>query len=343
MLLYEAPGLRSQLLPEMSRIVREYHRLGGRSVVMLSPAESRAQPTLVDAAESLAVQRTGAPALAQQVGEVIDFTIPLPAGQTAARRYVPSGVGEGVRTPVIVYWHSGGFVRGDLDTGDAACRALCEASGAIVVSCEYRKAPEHPFPAAIDDAFNAYLWITRRAGDFGGDRLNIAVAGEDAGGTLATVVARRTVEQGLSAPVHQLLIYPILVHTSDTLSAKQHSSAEPLSTTMMQWFWGRYLASPGDGTNADASPLLASSLTGMPPTTIINADIDPLRSEGEVYAARLQNAGVPVFERTFPGVTHEFFGLGVLLPEAREAVEYSAAALRTSFTSSRQTAQERAE
>lgn len=245
--------------------------------------------------------------------------------------------------PVVVYWHGGGFVRGDLDGGDAACRALCAASGAIVVSCEYRKAPEAPFPAAVDDAFAAYEWVTRRAGDFGGDRFNIAVAGEDAGGNLAAVVARKCVEQGVAAPVAQVLVYPVLVHTADTLSAKQHLGAEPLSTPQMQWFWERYLAKDDDGATADASPLLAGDLKGVAPATVILADIDPLRSEGEVYVKRLREAGVAVHAQVFTGVTHDFFGCGAVLPEARAAADFAGLTLKEAFSAVNRTAGEEAE
>jgi acetyl esterase len=194
-----------------------------------------------------------------------------------------------------------------------------------------RQAPEHPFPAAVDDAYAAYQWAVDNAPSFGGDGARVAVVGESAGGNLATVTARLALERGGPLPVHQVLIYPAVDFVGLYPSYREHVDARPLSTPALQWYGRYYLGSPTDRQDPRASPLLAPNLRGLPPATIIRAEIDPIRDQGAAYAARLRDMGVTVADRLYPGVTHEFFGMGAVLDEANDAQAFAAAALRAAF------------
>ncbi len=312
--------------PQMQAVLDELKSLGGKPLESLSSEEARKQPSAADAVKSL-LTKQGKPTDPETVGKVEDRAIPGPKGDIPARVYTPAGDGP---FPVLVYWHGGGWVIADLDTYDASCRALCNAAGCVVVSCHYRQAPEHPFPAAADDAFAAYKWVVDHAAEIGGDAAKIAVAGESAGGNLAAVVTLRARDEGLKPPVHQLLIYPVTDFNFDTPSYREHANAKPLNATMMRWFWSRYLPEPGAGFSPYASPLRAN-LNDLPPTTVITADIDPLRSEGEAYANKLSQSGVDVEQVNYPGVTHEFFGMGAAVDDAKQAVAKTGERLKAAF------------
>ncbi len=208
--------------------------------------------------------------------------------------------------------------------------ALTNAAGAIVISVEYRQAPENPFPAAVEDAYASYIWATQNAASIGGDPKRVAVAGESAGGNFATVVARRARDAGAQLPVHQLLVYPIVNYNFDTPSYQQFANAKPLSKGLMQWFFSYYLRSEADGASPDVSPLHAD-VSRLPLATIIAAEIDPLLSEGQQYAQKLRDAGVPVTYQLFTGVTHEFFGTGAVVDEGKQAVALAGNQLRAAF------------
>jgi acetyl esterase len=264
----------------------------------------------------------------EPVGGVEHRLIPGPAGEILARIYSPEGDGP---FPVLVYFHGGGWVIATLSTYDASCRALCNLAECIVVSVAYRQAPEHKFPAAVEDAFAAYQWVRQSAAKFNGDPGRVAVGGESAGGNLATVVALLARDAGIQPPSHQLLVYPVTDFSFDTPSYRQNGEAKPLNAAMMRWFWRHYLPSEAEGRDPRASPLQAPDLSRLPPATVITAEIDPLHSEREAYAARLAEAGVPVEHRHFVGVTHEFFGMVAGVSEAKEAVEFAAANLKRAF------------
>jgi acetyl esterase/lipase len=217
-----------------------------------------------------------------------------------------------------------------IDTYDGSARALTNAAGAIVMSIEYRKGPENPFPAAHDDAFAAYQWALQNAASIGGDPMRVAVAGESAGGGLAMATALTARERGVRMPVHVLAVYPIADGDTESPSYAENAMAKPLSRPMMQWFFRHYLRSPADAADPRIS-LVRADLRGMPPTTIILAEIDPLRSDGEELAARLRAAGVQTDLHTHQGVTHEFFGMGAVVADARTAVGQAAAGLRRGF------------
>lgn len=264
----------------------------------------------------------------QPVGRVDHRVIDGRHGQILLRVYTPKGDGP---FPVLVYFHGGGFVIFNLDTYDSTCRALCDEAGCVVVSVAYHQAPEHPFPAAPDDALTAYRWVLDHAGELNGDSNRVAVGGESAGGNLAAVTALRARDEGLAPPVFQMLIYPMTNAAFDTPSYQENADAIPLNKPMMEWFWGHYLQNPEDAQNPYASPLRAPDLSGLPPALVVTAEVDPLHSEGVAYAQRLQEAGVNVTHHHYDGVMHEFFSMAAAVGKAREANRDAARHLRRAF------------
>jgi acetyl esterase len=230
-----------------------------------------------------------------------------------------------------VFFHGGGFVVGDIDTHDATCRGLAKAAHCIVVSVDYRLAPEHPFPAAPEDCYAATVWVADNAASLGGDGARLAVGGDSAGGNLAAVVALMARDRGGPALAHQLLIYPVIDHNFDTASYVENGRGYLLSREMMMWFWGLYLEDASDGSNPYASPIRAEDLSGLAAATIISAEFDPLRDEGEAYARRLGDADVAVTARRYDGMVHGFFAMTAVLDRAREAVAFAAAELRRAW------------
>lgn len=312
---------------QMKAVLDQLAALGGKPLETLPPAEARKQPTPADAVMAL-LKKQGKSAAPEPVAKVEDRSIKGPAGQIQTRIYWPGGTGP---FPVILYIHGGGWVIANLDTYDSSARALTNAAGAVVVSTHYRQAPEHKFPAAHDDTWAAYEWVLANATSINGNPARIALAGESAGGNLAAAISMNARERKVQMPVHQLLVYPIANYATDTPSYKENAMATPLSKPLMEWFFRHYLRSPADGSDPRISPLRAKDLKGLPPTTIITAQIDPLRSEGEAYAKLLRAAGGDVEYRNFNGVTHEFFGMGAVVDEAKQAVQLAASRLKGSF------------
>lgn len=291
-----------------------------------SPMNARNNPTPANAVMGV-LAKQGKPAL-EMVGDVSHQLIPGPGGDLLARVYKPQGQGP---FPVLVYFHGGGWVIANLDTYDSSCRALTNAAKCMVVSVAYRQAPEHKFPAAAEDAYAATQWVMANAAQINGDPKRIAVGGESAGGNLAAVTCLMARDRSGMMPVHQMLIYPVTNYAFDTPSYQENANAKPLNKAMMMWFWSQYLKSEADGSNPYASPLRAENLRGLPPATVITADIDPLRSEGQAYADRLREAGSAVKFTNYTNVTHEFFGMGAVLDKAKQAVGEAAAGLRSGF------------
>lgn len=315
--------------PQMQRVLDVHAAFGAPAPNTLSPQEARLGPTPADAVKQVLIAQSK-DAAPQPVGRVEPLMIPGPAGDIEARCYTPEGDGP---FPVLVYFHGGGWVIADLDTYDSSARALAVAAECIVVSCHYRQAPEHPYPAAHADAVVATRWIMEHAQELGGDPGRVAIAGESAGGNLATTTCLEFVEQGWTTPIHQLLVYPVVDASFDTTSYREHAEAKPLNREMMLWFWDNYVPDATMRGEPHATPLHAD-LAGLPPTTIVLAEIDPLCSEGEAYAERLRAAGIKVNLRRFDGVTHEFFGMGAVVDLAKDAVEFAAADLRRAFQAS---------
>ncbi|GAA1518787.1 alpha/beta hydrolase [Streptomyces albidochromogenes] len=263
------------------------------------------------------------------VGEVTDTTVPgvCGTGGTPVRIYRPgSGAGSGPR-PTVVHFHGGGWVLGGLDGHDASVRALCRASGAVLVSVGYRLAPEARFPAAVDDAYAALLWAARHVGELGGDPGALVVAGDSAGGTLAAVAALVAKERGGPPLALQALVCPVTDARRDTASYRANATGYFMEAAALRWFWEQYLGPDGDGAHPHASPLRADDLSGLPPAHIVTAGCDPLCDEGRAYAGRLRAAGVAVTEDHRPGMFHGFSAFPGVLDDARDALDGVAEAI----------------
>ncbi len=239
--------------------------------------------------------------------EVRDISLPGPAGDIAARHYRPAG---GSAHPLLVFYHGGGFVVGDLDTHDAMCRLTCRDADVVVLSIDYRLAPEHPAPAALDDAYAAFRWAHENAAQLGGIPGRVAVGGDSAGGNLAAAVAQLAREDGGPAPILQWLIYPVTDSTATTRSRTLYGDGFLLTKHDIDWFTAQYVGrSQLDPSDPRVSPLLAPELSGLPPALIAVAGFDPLHDEGELFAAALRDAGVVVDLRRMRSLTHGFINL----------------------------------
>jgi len=265
-----------------------------------------------------------------EVAMVKDLEVPGPGGPIPLRVYRPSQQAD---LPVLVYLHGGGWTICSIETHDPTCRELANGAGCVVVSVEYRLAPEHRFPAAPEDCYAALGWVARHAASLGGDPARIAMGGDSAGGNLTAAVSLMARDRGGPRLVHQLLVYPVTDHAFDTDSYRENAEGWLLTREMMQSFWGHYLGREEDGRHPYASPLRAPDLAGLPPAHVITAEYDPLRDEGEAYARRLAAAGVPVVQRRYDGMIHGFFGFTELIDRAREAVADAARELRRAFDS----------
>lgn len=253
----------------------------------------------------------------EDVRRVEDRNIPGPAGEIPIRIYRGSSQ---TPAPGMVFFHGGGWVVCGLDTHDVICRAIANRAGATVVSVDYRLAPEHKFPAAVDDAYAATCWVAANAAELDIDPLRITVGGDSAGGNLATVVSMRARDQRGPAIACQALVYPVTdLGSLDTPSYEEFAEGCNLTRAMMVWFRNHYLASDGDGLHPEASPLRASNLRGLPPALILTAECDPLRDEAEAYAARLEAADVEVLLQRYAGMIHPFFSMSGVIPQAQDA------------------------
>lgn len=261
----------------------------------------------------------------EPVADVTETTIPGPAAGLRLRVYRPAGTGP---WPVLVYFFGGGWSLGTLDTCDAICRMLTNAARCVTVSVGYRLAPEHKFPAAVEDCYAGTAWAAAHAAELGGDPARLAVGGDSSGGNLAAAVALMARERGGPAITHQLLVYPNTDYLADTPSMRDISDTYFFNPASVRWYWGLYLATPEDGANPLASPLRADDLTGLPAATVITAEYDPLRDEGELYAKKLAAAGVPAEVIRYDGMIHGFFTMVGTLDTARTAVLDAAERLR---------------
>ncbi len=265
---------------------------------------------------------------ADPVGSVVDFTLPGPGGALPIRVYTPEGSGAGL--PLFVYCHGGGWVIGNLDTHDGLCRTLAARSGALVAAVDYRLAPEHRFPAALEDAWAATVWLAERGESLGAVPEQLAVGGDSAGANLAAGVALRARDHGLELTM-QLLAFPVLDCDLARSSYVEHDAVGP-SIAAMEWFWDHYVGCDGDRTDPRASPLRAPDLSGLAPAFVLTAEYDTLRDEGDAYAARLREADVPVDHRCYPGQIHCFYRLGAVTDQATTCLDDCAGALRSAFS-----------
>jgi acetyl esterase len=308
--------VRTSLHPQVEALRREWLAAGVRPVHELSVAEARAS-------EALAAEPDPEP-----VSEVRERSLPGPDGDIRARFYLPGDDGP---WPVLVYLFGGGWVLGSLETVDPVCRRLANAVPCAVVSVGYRRAPEHPFPAGLEDCFAATSWIVEHGASLGLDPGRIAVGGASAGGNLAAAVALLARERGGPRLSFQLLVYPLLDHEAETPSSRELFDVPFFGPADVAWCWSHYLADRSDGDRPLASPLRAADLTGLPPALVVTAELDPLRDEGALYAERLRSAGVPTNFARFDGMVHGFFSRADVLDAAVEAQALAVSALRAAF------------
>lgn len=318
--------------PQMKAVLDTLASLGGKPIEKLSAAEARKQPGPPQAVKAL-LEKQGKPTTPEPVGSVKNMKIPGPAGQIPVVVYTPSGSGP---FPVLVYFHGGGWVIASPQAYDSSARALANGAKCVVVSVDYRMAPEHKFPAAHEDSYAALQYVMNHTAAMGGDPKRVAVGGESAGGNLATATCLMARDRKGKMPIHQLLVYPITNYAFDTPSYKQNAKAKPLNRAMMMWFFQKYLRTPADGRNPYVSPLRAD-VKGLPPATVIAAEIDPLRSEGRAYYERLRRAGVPASYRIYQGVTHEFFGMKAVVTKAKLAEDVASYQLHDAFSGVKKT------
>jgi acetyl esterase/lipase len=314
-------------LPEMQAVLDKLSALGAKPFSTLTVPEARTQASPADAAHAVQWDKRLSSNPEAQV-TTQDIAIPSKAGGLAARVYIPGGAGP---FPVVVYYHGGGWVVADINVYDGAPRAIALGAHAIVVSVEYRQAPEHKFPAAHEDAWTAYKWVVENIHELNGNADKIAVAGESAGGNLAANVALMAKEMKTRQPVHQLLVYPVAGNDMNTPSYKENADAKPLGKADMEWFV-KNTFEPMDQTSDKRLNLVGrDDLADAAPATVITAQFDPLRSEGQAYAEKLKAAGVEVDAKNFDGVTHEFFGMAKVVPQAKQAMDMAIADLTAAF------------
>ncbi|SFL33707.1 acetyl esterase [Halogranum rubrum] len=309
------------LHPEIQTVLEEHDADGVPRLSSLSVAGAR----------ELQAELFQPPEEPMPVGSISEYRIPGPESEIPIRVYEPTGSGP---FPVLVYVHGGGWVVGDLEGVDPICRLLTETVGCAVVSVDYRLAPEHPFPAPVEDCYAATQWIVANPEVAHADPTRVAVGGDSAGGNLAAAVAQLARDRGGPTLDYQLLLYPVTNHAFDTESYEANAEGYFLTRRDMRWFWDLYLDDELDGRNPYASPLQARDLSGLPPATVITSEFDPLRDDGVAYAERLSAADVPVEHREYEGTIHGFVTMLVDpdLDVARDAIAACSADLRDAFS-----------
>jgi len=321
------------LAPEVQLALTMIERRREPPPETLSPDEARRRRRRLSAVYA------GKPA---RVGDVADLNLELGGGlHVRARHYVPDE--HGAPHPLLVYYHGGGFTYGDLETHDGVCRLLCRHAGAHVLAIDYRLAPEHPFPAAVEDARAALRWACENAATLGADPQRVGVGGDSAGGNLAAVVAQLAARDGGPAPALQLLIYPATDFSRRRRSRELFGEGFLLTNPEMDWFEANYLGpEPAHRRDPRASPLLGEDLSGLAPAYVVTAAFDPLRDEGEEYASALRQAGTPVALRRFPGFIHAFIAGAGVSRSARDALIEIAGVTRGMFAAAARTADQAA-
>lgn len=321
-----APEWAPDITPEMAVVIEKLISLGGKPIETLDAKEARMQPTPTDAV--MKVMKDYNMKMPLALCDTLGKDIPVTGGKTHIRIYTPK---EGKAPfPLVVYYHGGGFVIADLDVYNGGAQGLCEQTGAIVVSVEYPKGPEKKFPAAHNVAFDAYQWILKNAASFNGNSAKIAVAGESAGGNLAANVSMMARDKKIMVPLYAVLVYPVANNDMNSESYTKYANAKPLNKAMMGWFVKNYLVSAAQSSDPKIS-IVKANLKGFPPTLIIGAEIDPLESEGKLLADKLKAANVQTDYKLYKGVTHEFFGMAAVIPEAKEAQGLAADKLKSAL------------
>jgi acetyl esterase len=316
---------------DMLTVLEAHASLNPKAIEKLDVASARAQPTIADAVNVVLKQQGKSTKPEDLVPGVTsqDTTVQGAAGALPARIYTPEGAGP---FPVVVYFHGGGWVIADKQVYDGGARGLAKEANAVVISVDYRRAPEAKFPAAWDDALASYKWALANAAQHKGDPKRVALAGESAGGNLALATAIAARDAGLQAPAHVLAVYPVTQTSLNTESYIENAVAKPLNRPMVKWFVEKTTRSPADLKDKRLQ-LIDAKLQGLAPVTIINARIDPLRSDGSKLEDALKKANVPVERRDYEGVTHEFFGTAAVVAKAKEAQAYAGQRLKQAFGS----------
>jgi acetyl esterase len=306
--------------PQVRAFIAEVEAAGAPPLEMLTPADARALQA------QFVPQLAGAP---EAVARVVEREIAGPGGRLPVRVYAPAGEALGA----LVWYHGGGFTIGGLDTADPACRALARRANCVVVSVGYRLAPEHPFPAAVDDACAAARWVAENAADLGYPSGRLAVGGDSGGGTLAIAATFAARDGAVPQPCFQLLVYPATGRGDGTPSyARYGAGGYLLTASQMDWFWRNYLPREADAADPRACPERAESLRGLPPAFVLLATCDPLHDEGRAYAGRLERDGVAVRVAEYGGMIHGFFTMPGVFDRARVAYDDAAAALRAALS-----------
>lgn len=303
--------------PQAKQMLDQLAALGLPAYNTLTPIEARAQA---------AAARATAPG--EPVAHVVDRSILVDGGAISVRLYTPAGSGP---FPALVFFHGGGWVLGSVEGSDATSRSLANAAGCVVVSVEYRLAPESKFPVPAEDCYAATCWTVEQAASLNIDAGRVAVGGISAGGNLAAAVTLMARDRGGPPLAHQLLVVPVTNRDFTTASYQENAAGYGLSQEAMAWFWDHYLRTNDDAHDPYAAPLQAANLRGLPPATVQTAECDPLRDEGAQYAQALAAAGVPVQYTCYEGMIHTFFSMATLLTKGRQAVDDAAAALRTAL------------
>lgn len=302
--------------PQAQRVLEQIAALGLPPNHTVSPEQARIN--------AKARPRAAGP----EVAKVEDRQIPGPGPKIPVRIYTPAGPGP---FPVLVWFHGGGWVVGDLESADPTARHLAVGGDCVVVSVDYRLAPETKFPGAADDCYAATLWAAQNATQINGDAARIAVGGDSAGGNLAAAVSLMARDRNALPLAFQLLVYPVTARDFTTASYQQNAEGFLLTRDSMQWYWDHYLNHADEAANPYAAPLVAQDLTGLPSALVITAELDPLCDEGKAYAQRLQAAGVPTQYSCYDGMIHGFFGMPAVLDKGQQALAEANTALRQAF------------
>ncbi len=322
------PAWGPTLTPQMQTVVEKLEQLTDSTPIhALTVAQARVGKSAADAAKAVQAEYN-IPTPASTV-DTSGVEIPVNGGSIHARVYTPR-TGKS-SYPVIVYYHGGGFVIATVDTYNSSAQAFAEKTEAVVVSIEYRKAPEFTFPTAHDDAYAAYLWVLNNGASLKIDTSKIAVAGESAGGNLAAATSMKAIQMGVKVPLYEVLVYPVANNDTTVASMTTYKDAIPLGRTDLTWFYEKYTPIPSQGDDPRISLVDEANLGGMPPTTIIAAEIDPLQTEGKQLADKLTSVGVTVDYQLYTGVTHEFFGMNTVIPEAKTAEDHAASMLKSAL------------
>jgi len=301
--------------PQAQKVVDALAALNLKPFRDSSPAEAR---------ESMR-SRTAALGPFEEVPAVADHRVPVTGGEITVRVYKPAGMGP---HPVLVFYHGGGWVIGDLYTHDGICRSIVNAAGCAVASVDYRLAPEFKYPVPVEDSYAGLLWVVANATRLGLDSARIAVGGDSAGGNLAAVMALLARDRRGPRLLLQILVYPVTNYDFGTASYRENGTGFVLTTDDMRWFWRHYLSREEQGREMTASPIRARSLADLPPALVITAGCDPLRDEGDAYAARLRDAGVAVTLTPYPGMFHGFPRMTRTLDQSRVLLDEIAGALK---------------